>query len=70
MERDQKPVLRKTIWRVRARNKAIGKLRPMERSPRRESMKVIVEVFGCGERFAKKDKRRWNAPCADIFAVS
>lgn len=69
MVRDQKPVLRKTRWRIVARKTATGKFRPMERSPRRESMKVIVDVFGCGERWAKKLRRRWNAPCADMFVT-
>ena len=45
----------------------MGKFRPKERSPRSESMKVIVEVFGWGQRVAKKVRRRWKAPCADIL---
>jgi len=52
-----------------ARKTATGKFRPMERSPRRESMKVIVEVFGWGERVAKKERRRWKEPCADMMLV-
>lgn len=53
-----------------ARKTAMGKLRPRERSPRRESMKVIVEVFGRDERVAKKERRRWKAPCADMVATT
>jgi hypothetical protein len=69
MVKDQNPVLRKTRWRTVARKTAMGKFRPRERSPRRESMKVIVEVFGWGERVAKKERRRWKEPCADMVVV-
>ena len=47
----------------------MGKFRPMLRSPRSESMKVIVLLFGCEERLAKKLKRRWKAWLADIVVL-
>ena len=59
-------MLRKIKWRVRARKMAMGRLRPRLRSPRRESRRVIVCVFGWGERWAKKLRRRWKG----LFAVA
>lgn len=56
-----KPALRKMMCRSSARASARGKLRPTERSPRRESRKVIVVVVGRGDRVAKKESRRWKA---------
>jgi hypothetical protein len=66
MEREKVPVFLKTRWRVRARMRAIGRLRPRERSARRESMKDIVvggvDGFERGEgRLVKKVRRRWKA---------
>lgn len=49
------------MCRRSARASARGKLSPTERSPRRESRKVIVVVFGRDDRVAKKESRRWKA---------
>lgn len=45
----------------------MGKFSPMERSPRRESRKVIVVLEGVGERVAKKVRRRWKGWAGDVI---
>lgn len=69
MSRLQGPVLRNMRCRVTARKRAIGKFSPRERSPRRESRRVIVFLVGLAERVAKKERRVWKGLFADMFAA-